>query len=109
LNGQDGTLFSELKETERQDKKQTRELQPLKAWRQYQLLQPVPFYEQKIQQAFEDLDTQKFSSIKAAAKAHDIPYTTLDERNKGGISKQEARTQQLLSQYQDFLYNESWT
>jgi hypothetical protein len=45
------------------------------------------FYEQKIQQALEDLDAQKFPSIRAVAKAHDIPLATLNRRSKGGISK----------------------
>jgi DDE superfamily endonuclease/Tc5 transposase DNA-binding domain len=62
------------------------------------------FFEQKIAQALEDLDNQRFPSVRAAAKAHNIPPTTLNRRIKGGISKQEARTtQQLLSQHQEEL------
>jgi helix-turn-helix, Psq domain len=62
------------------------------------------FQEQKIQQALEDLRTQKFPSVRAAAKAHGVNHVTLNRRSKGGISKQEARlAQQLLSQHQEGL------
>lgn len=62
------------------------------------------FNEQKIQQALDDLDAQKFPSLRAVAKAHDIDHSTLTRRSKGGISKQEARsTQQLLSLHQENL------
>jgi hypothetical protein len=62
------------------------------------------FHEQKLQQALEDLHAQKFSSIRAAAKAHNVHQATLHRRSKGGISKPEARVaQQLLSQEQEGL------
>jgi hypothetical protein len=62
------------------------------------------FREQKVQQALEDLRTQKFPSARAAAKAHGVNYVTLNRRSKGGISKQEARlAQQLLSRHQEGL------
>ena len=62
------------------------------------------FHEQKIEQALEEFDSHRFPSIRAAAKAHNLPPTTLNRRIQGGISKQEARsTQQLLSQHQEAL------
>ena len=67
-------------------------------------LEMTSFNEQKIQQALEDLDAQRFPSVRAAAKAHNVPFATLNRRSKGGISRQEARsTQQLLSQHQEEL------
>jgi hypothetical protein len=43
--------------------------------------------EQKLQQVLKDVQAQKFSLIRAAAKAHDINHLTLSQRYKGGISK----------------------
>ena len=54
------------------------------------------FYEQKIRQALEDLDTQRFLLVRATAKVHNLLLTTLEKQ--GWNIKQEARsTQQLLS------------
>ena len=60
--------------------------------------------EQKLQQALKDVQAQKFSLIRAAAKAYNVDHSTLGRRHKGGVSKQNAREpQQLLSQKQEEL------
>ena len=47
--------------------------------------------EQKLQQALKDVQAQKFSLIRAAAKAYNVDHSTLGRRYKGSILKQNAR------------------
>jgi hypothetical protein len=58
--------------------------------------------EHNIQPVLDALHTRRFTSIRAAARAHNVNYRTLARRAQGGISKREARVeQQLLSSAQE--------
>ena len=58
--------------------------------------------EHNIQLALDDLHASRFTSIRAAARAHNVNYRTLARRAQGGISRREARVeQQLLSGAQE--------
>ena len=58
--------------------------------------------EQTIQLALEDLQSHRFSSIRAAARVYNLSHRTLTRRAHGGLSKREARVeQQLLSNTQE--------
>jgi hypothetical protein len=58
--------------------------------------------EHSIQLALDDLHASRFTSIRAAARAHNVNYRTLARRAQGGISKRAARVeQQLLSSAQE--------
>jgi hypothetical protein len=60
--------------------------------------------ERRLQQALNDLHTQKFKSIRAAAKAYDVPRSTLGTRFNGTPTRRVARvSQQLLSTEQEEL------
>src|SRR5665213_2091485 len=61
-------------------------------------------YEQRVLDALADLSNQTYTSIRAAAKAHDVHRSTLTRRMQGIPSKKIARQeQQLLSGQQEEL------
>jgi hypothetical protein len=60
--------------------------------------------EQRIQQAIQDYQTSSNTSIRAAAAANDVDYSTLSRRLKGQLPRSIARqVQQLLSNEQETL------
>jgi hypothetical protein len=58
--------------------------------------------EHNIQLVLDNLHASRFTSIWAAARAHDVNYRILARRAQGGILKREARVQpQLLFSAQE--------
>ena len=58
----------------------------------------------RLQQAITDFQTNRYPSIRAAARANDVHHTTLSRRLKGRVSRRIARQpQQLLSEIQEQL------